>query len=176
MRRQILFLDAGEGETREILVENRGSLYKVADGKSVAEAEAARLPDGRISLLFPDGRQLCGRGLSRGRDGVDVAAGSSARRVPLAKARPAAAGPSADADGGGGVEEVRALMHGRIVEICVSAGDRVEAGAILLVLEAMKMQNEIRASRGGTVERANVAPGQTVEGGVLMISIRSDNN
>ena len=176
MRRQILFLDSGQGETREILVERRGSLYRIADGTSVAEAEAVRFPDGRISLLFSDGRQLCGRGLSRGREGVDVAAGSSARRVPLARARPAAAGPSQDADGGGGVEEVRALMHGRIVEIRVASGDRVEAGAILLVLEAMKMQNEIRASRGGTVERAQVAAGQTVEGGALMVSIRSDSN
>ncbi len=176
MRRQILFLSAAEGETREIVVENRGCLYRVTDGESVAEAEAARLPDGRVSLLFPDGRQLCGRGLPRGREGVDVAAGSSARRVPLAKARPAAVGASEDSGDGGGVEEVRALMHGRIVEIRVSPGDRVEAGAILLVLEAMKMQNEIRASRAGTVERAQVAAGQTVEGGALMVSIRSDSN
>lgn len=176
MRKQLLFLDAGDGETREILVENRGSLYRITDGSLMAEAEAVRLPDGRVSLLFPDGRQLCGRGLSRGREGVDVTAGSSARRVPLARSRPAAVRPSEEAGGGGGIEEVRALMHGRIVEIRVSAGDRVEAGSILLVLEAMKMQNEIRASRAGTVERAQVAAGQTVEGGVLMVSIRSDSN
>ena len=176
MRRQVLFLDAGDGETREILVENRGSLYKVAGGGSVAQAEAARLPDGRVSLLLPDGRQLCGRALSRGREGVDVAAGPSARRVPLTKSRPAAAGPAEETGGGGGIEEVRALMHGRIVEIRVSASDRVEAGSILLVLEAMKMQNEIRASRAGSVERVQVAAGQTVEGGALMVSIRSDSN
>jgi biotin carboxyl carrier protein len=176
MRRQILFLDAGDGETREVLVENRGPLYRITDVDTVSEAEAARLPDGRVSLLFPDGRQLCGRALSRGREGVDVAAGSSARRVPLTKSRPTAAGPAEESGGGGGTEEVRALMHGRIVEIRVSAGDRVEAGSILLVLEAMKMQNEIRAARAGTVERAQVAAGQTVEGGALMVSIRSDSN
>jgi biotin carboxyl carrier protein len=48
----------------------------------------------------------------------------------------------------------------------VAQGDHVEAGAILLVLEAMKMQNEIRASRPGAVDRVDVAAGQTVEGGV----------
>ena len=66
-------------------------------------------------------------------------------------------------------------MHGRIVEVRVAAGDHVEAGALLLVLEAMKMQNEIRASRPGDVERVEVVPGQTVEGGAFMLSIRSEN-
>ena len=74
----------------------------------------------------------------------------------------------------GGIEEVRALMHGRIVEVRVAPGDRVEAGVLLLVLEAMKMQNEIRASRAGAVERVEVAGGQTVEGGAFMVSIRSE--
>jgi len=67
-------------------------------------------------------------------------------------------------------------MHGRIVEICVAQGDHVEAGAILLVLEAMKMQNEIRASRAGAVDRVEVAAGQTVEGGAFMVSIRPDKS
>ena len=48
-------------------------------------------------------------------------------------------------------EEIRALMPGRVVEVAVAAGDRVEARSLLLVLEAMKMQNEIRTARGGLV-------------------------
>jgi biotin carboxyl carrier protein len=66
-------------------------------------------------------------------------------------------------------------MHGRIVEVRVAAGDRVEEGALLLVLEAMKMQNEIRASRSGVIERVQAQPGQTVEGGAFLLSIRSEN-
>jgi glutaconyl-CoA decarboxylase len=60
------------------------------------------------------------------------------------------------------------------VEVRVAPADRVEAGELLLVLEAMKMQNEIRASRPGAVERVEVEAGQTVEGGAFMVSIRSE--
>ncbi len=59
-------------------------------------------------------------------------------------------------------------MPGRVVEVAVAAGDRVEAGSLLLVLEAMKMQNEIRASRGGLVTRVVVEAGKAVEGGALL--------
>jgi len=175
MRRQIFFLRAGEEEPREILVERQGSLYRVVAGERAEEADAARLPDGRLSLLLAGGRQLSGRGLAAGREGMNVIAAGRARRVPIGRERSGAVRP-ADPGDAGGVEEIRALMHGRIVEVCVAQGDHVEAGAILLVLEAMKMQNEIRASRPGAVDRVEVAAGQTVEGGAFMVSIRPDKS
>jgi biotin carboxyl carrier protein len=175
MRRQIFFLRAGEEEPREVLVERQGSLYRVVASERSEEADAARLPDGRLSLLLAGGRQLSGRGLVRGHGVMDVIAAGRARRVPIGRER-SGAGRPADPGDAGGVEEIRALMHGRIVEICVTQGDHVEAGAILLVLEAMKMQNEIRASRPGAVDRVEVAAGQTVEGGTFMVSIRPDKS
>jgi acetyl-CoA/propionyl-CoA carboxylase biotin carboxyl carrier protein len=68
--------------------------------------------------------------------------------------------------------EIRALMPGRVVEVKVTPDDRVEPGALLLVLEAMKMQNEIRCDRAGVVDRVEVAAGQSVEGGALMLVLR----
>jgi biotin carboxyl carrier protein len=62
-------------------------------------------------------------------------------------------------------------MPGRVVEVSVAEGQTVAAGAILLVLEAMKMQNEIRASRGGVVARVAVAAGQAVDRGALLAAI-----
>ena len=176
MRRQIFFLRAGEEQPREVLVERQGSLYRVVAGKRDEEADAARLPDGRLSLLLAGGRQLSGRGLVAGREGIAVITAGRARRVPIGRERSGAVRPADPGDAAGGVEEIRALMHGRIVEICVAQGDHVEAGAILLVLEAMKMQNEIRASRAGAVDRVEVAAGQTVEGGAFMVSIRPDKS
>ena len=76
------------------------------------------------------------------------------------------------AAGGARGEEIRAQIPGRVVEVSVKEGDRVAAGALLLVLEAMKMQNEIRASRAGIVDRVIVSAGQTVEGEALMLSVR----
>jgi biotin carboxyl carrier protein len=68
----------------------------------------------------------------------------------------------------GSVAEVRAIMPGRVVSVSVAVGDAVTAGQELLVVEAMKMQNELRAPRAGTVERLAVAAGQTIELGDLL--------
>jgi acetyl-CoA/propionyl-CoA carboxylase, biotin carboxylase, biotin carboxyl carrier protein len=60
---------------------------------------------------------------------------------------------------------VRALIPGRVVSVGVRDGESVEAGQRLLSVEAMKMENEIRAQRAGRVERVAVEPGQRVERG-----------
>lgn len=72
----------------------------------------------------------------------------------------------------GGPVEVRAIIPGRIVAVAVGQGDAVEAGQQILVVEAMKMQNELRAPREGTVERVGVAVGDTIEVGDLLVVIR----
>ena len=70
----------------------------------------------------------------------------------------------------GGPVELRAIIPGRVVSVEVAEGDEVEAGARVLVVEAMKMQNELRAPRAGTVRRIDAAPGMTVElGDVLLV-------
>jgi len=59
-----------------------------------------------------------------------------------------------------------------VAAVRVVAGDRVEAGQSLLVVEAMKMQNELRAPRAGTVERVAVEEGQTIDNGDLLVVLR----
>jgi biotin carboxyl carrier protein len=71
-----------------------------------------------------------------------------------------------------GLTEVRAIIPGRVVSVAVMPGDAVEAGQRLLAVEAMKMENELRAPRAGTVERVAVAVGQTVELGDALVVIR----
>ncbi len=71
----------------------------------------------------------------------------------------------------GGPVEVRAIIPGRVVAVSVAAGDAVEAGQQVLVVEAMKMQNELRAPREGTVDRIGVAVGDTIEVGDLLVVI-----
>jgi len=72
----------------------------------------------------------------------------------------------------GGPVEVRAIIPGRVVAVSVESGDDVAAGEQILVVEAMKMQNELRAPREGTVERVGVAVGDTIEVGDLLVVIR----
>jgi biotin carboxyl carrier protein len=67
--------------------------------------------------------------------------------------------------------EVRAIIPGKVVAVSVTAGDEVTAGQQLLVVEAMKMQNELRAPRDGTIERVAVAQGVNIEVGDLLVVI-----
>ncbi|HKV23238.1 MAG TPA: biotin/lipoyl-containing protein [Candidatus Acidoferrum sp.] len=64
-----------------------------------------------------------------------------------------------------GRQQVVAPMPGKVVRLLVQAGDHVEAGQGLLVIEAMKMQNEIRSPKQGAVERLLVQAGQAVNAG-----------
>lgn len=67
-----------------------------------------------------------------------------------------------------GRQQIVAPMPGKVVRILVNAGDKVEAGQGLLVVEAMKMQNEIRSPKTGTVERLHVKEGQPVNAGEVL--------
>jgi len=81
------------------------------------------------------------------------------------------ASQAADATASIGPLEVRAAIPGRVAAVAVNVGDEVEAGTTLLVVEAMKMQNELRAPRGGRVERVAVGEGQTIEVGDVLAVI-----
>ena len=67
-----------------------------------------------------------------------------------------------------GPRQIVAPMPGKVVRLLVKAGDAVDAGQGLLVVEAMKMQNEIRSPKSGTVERVLVAEGQAVNAGEVL--------
>jgi len=69
--------------------------------------------------------------------------------------------------------EVRPPMPGRVVRITVRAGDRVRRGQTLLVLEAMKMQNEIPAPANGVVRDVRVAEGETISGDQIVAAIET---
>jgi biotin carboxyl carrier protein len=67
--------------------------------------------------------------------------------------------------------KVRAIIPGTIVEIKVRKGQRISNGQVLLILEAMKMYNEIVAKIDGKIEEINVSAGDRVEKGQLMMRI-----
>ncbi|MBR4382343.1 MAG: biotin/lipoyl-binding protein [Selenomonadaceae bacterium] len=82
--------------------------------------------------------------------------------APAPKAAPApAAAPKVAA--GAGEHSIDAPMPGKVVKLVANEGAAVKAGDVLLILEAMKMQNEITADADGTVKKFNVAAGQSVK-------------
>ena len=88
--------------------------------------------------------------------------------APVAAAAPAA--PAAPVVTGAG-EAVNAPMPGNILKVNVKAGDAVKEGQVLVVLEAMKMENEIMAPKAGTVTQVLVSKGSTVDTGAPLVVI-----
>jgi biotin carboxyl carrier protein len=68
-------------------------------------------------------------------------------------------------------EALRAPIAGKVVKVLVAVGDQVAAGAPVIVLEAMKMENELAAERGGTVSAVHKAAGQAVDTGDLLVEL-----
>ncbi len=104
-----------------------------------------------------------------------AAAPAAARPAAPAPAAPTpgpAAAPAPAAAPTGLVENITAPMPGNIFDVKVSAGQVVKKGAVLLVLEAMKMENEIMAPRDCTVVSVNAAKGSAVESGAVLCVIQ----
>ena len=72
---------------------------------------------------------------------------------------------------GTGPQRVAAPMPGKIVKVLVQPGDAVEARQGLVVVEAMKMENELRAQRPGTVTDVRVQEGMSVEAGTVLVVV-----
>ena len=100
-------------------------------------------------------------------DAVAPAAPAAPAVVSAASAAPAAAPAAALASG----EVVKAPMPGNILKINVAPGQKVEEGDVLIVLEAMKMENEIVATKSGTVAQVAVSKGAVVETGAPLVVI-----
>ena len=138
-----------------------------------AEAPARTdVPPGERPVVLPG----TGRPAARGSTPVEVVVAGWRFEVDVEDARfadlreRATAGRSAATHHG--PTAVRAIIPGRVVSVAVTAGETVSAGQRLLAVEAMKMENELRAPRDGIVERVEVSVGQTVELGDPLVVIR----
>lgn len=104
----------------------------------------------------------------------ELAAGAApvaaAPAAPKAAPAPAAA-PKAAAPAAAGAVSVKAPMPGNILDVKVSVGAAVKAGQVLVILEAMKMENEIVATKSGTIAQIAVSKGAVVETGAVLAVI-----
>ncbi|MDD6275099.1 MAG: biotin/lipoyl-binding protein [Clostridiaceae bacterium] len=99
---------------------------------------------------------------------VAAPAPAAAPAAPAAAPAPAAAAPAAPVAVGAG-EPVTSPMPGNILDIRVAQGDAVKSGQVLIILEAMKMENEIVAPRDGVVNQIVTSKGATVDTGATLI-------
>lgn len=103
-------------------------------------------------------------------EGTGSTAGAAKAAAPKAAAPKAAPKVAAPA-GAQGAVKVNAPMPGKILKVNVNAGAAVKKGDVLLVLEAMKMENEICAPQDGTVATVECAAGDSVESGKVLVSM-----
>jgi biotin carboxyl carrier protein len=145
-------------------------LAEVETGDQAAPTAAAR--PGERPIVVPAARPSA----TRGRTAVEVVVGGwrfelEVEDAALANLRERATANRETAIHHGPTE-VRAIIPGRVVSVAVAAGDTVVVGQRLLAVEAMKMENELRSPRAGTVDRVATAVGQTVELGDPLVVIR----
>jgi biotin carboxyl carrier protein len=157
-------------EVRDIDVEvhRHGAGYRVRIGERWLEADLVSAGPFIRSLRLDDGTQLA---LTHHSVGTmhEISIGGATVTVDIIDPLTARRRGREDEIGSSGV--VKALMPGRVVRVLVAKGDAVRKGAGLLILEAMKMENEITAPADGTVDEMFVETGQTVETGAELLHI-----
>ena len=145
----------------------------LGDGRVSVAIDGSPEPPFEVTLLgdAPDAALAVGqRIVELHASGPDVTVGSERRPVRVEgreRGSKASGGTKANASG-----TVRAPMPGRVVKVMVAVGAAVEQGTGVVVVEAMKMENELVAQISGVVERVLVAAGDPVERGSALVEIR----
>jgi biotin carboxyl carrier protein len=141
------------------------------DGRRLA-ADFQRLPDGEVYSLLVDGKSHEVR-VSPGANALEVTVRGT--RVPVEVRHPLEKllGATLRKGGAGGGETISAPMPGLVVALRVQPGDVVAPGQAVVVIEAMKMQNELTAQHGGVVSEVLVSERQSVAAGQALMRIKA---
>jgi biotin carboxyl carrier protein len=162
-------IDVG-GRTRHVVVTREGDGFTVAVDGRTRPVDAARIDAHTLSLLI-------GSASHEVTIVPDPASGQLTVRVgstPLAVGFNGRRRSARKEDGGSaasGPQRVVAPMPGKIVRVLVTAGQPVRARQALVVIEAMKMENELRAARDGTVVEVQAREAMSVDAGTLLVVI-----
>ena len=157
------------GRTRRVTVTRHGSAFAVTVDGQTHHVDAARINAHTLSLVvdnvWPHDVIIASDGFGQ------LAVTVSGTALPVSvngRRRPRHDDASA---GGNGPQKLTAPMPGKVVRLLVKPGDTVEARQPVVVVEAMKMENELRAGRGGTVSEVHAREGQSVDAGTLLVTI-----
>ena len=159
----------GEVE-REVDVQRHGEVFEITVDGDPRKVELVRLDGAFASLRYPDsGRsfQITYHHHNNGSWRVGV----GQREFDFAVLSPAEAVEAVSGGRESGPSRLTAPIPGKVVAVKVVPGDEVVPGQSLIVLEAMKMENELAAEQAGRVAAVHVASGDTVESGQLLVEI-----
>jgi biotin carboxyl carrier protein len=165
---------AVNGRSQSVDIEQRDGLYRVVIDGVERLVDAAPVDGSTFSLIcLGDGRASQEVGLSPtslpGEIAVHMPSGVASVRVLTGRA--GGFGRGGAATQAAGTQQVLAPMPGKVVKVLVKAGDEVKARQGLIVVEAMKMENELRSPKDGRVSDVLVAEGASVEAGRLLVVV-----
>jgi biotin carboxyl carrier protein len=156
--------------TEMVEVSGEAGRYRLTIGSEVREVDGRLTAQGIYSLLIGGVSYVADVWDQDGACVVDV--GAERYVIHVEEQTRHIIRTKGGAGGGQGARTLVAPLPGRIVKIAVKPGDRIEKGATLLVIEAMKMENEFKAGASGTIAEVRVEAGQTVNGGDVLVVIR----
>ena len=150
----------------------------VTEGMALVEIDgrqynlAVRNPEGASYLVFNNQRVYDCRveSLPKSRKGFDVSVKGRHHFITIIDPRRLRTDENSDRHHHGATE-IAAQMPGKVVRVLVEVGAQVEKGAGVVIVEAMKMQNEMKSPRAGVVVSVNVAPGDTVNAGEVLATV-----
>ncbi len=165
------------GRVRSVTVERTGDGFRVTVDGRAHEVDLWR-HDGQLSMLVVDGGAGPVRshdvGIGEGPGGdlsVFVDGARVAARVRSSQGRWARRGDEDGGAGPAGPVRIVAPMPGKIVRVLVAPGDEVSARQGLVVVEAMKMENELRSPKEGRVKEVRATEGTSVEAGAVLVVV-----
>lgn len=158
------------GEEGIVEVTPAANGYRVTIGEKTLEVDAVHLGAGALSLIVGTRSYRCD--LEPGKDGhVLVLVGDSVHPLEILDERKLRMRRASGKFSLEGPQRVDAPMPGKVVRVLVKAGDEVEEGQALVVVEAMKMENELKSPKAGTVIELQAVEGATVESGAKLIVV-----
>jgi biotin carboxyl carrier protein len=169
MKRELIV--TADGRDRTVVVEGplADGRFRVAIDGAAREVDAKLIRPGTWSLVL-DGRSFV-VDLDKRRTGIAASVGASEAMLQVEDAlHRRLAQASAPRPGARG-DTIRAPIAGKVVKVLVAVGDQVAPGSPVMVLEAMKMENELVTERGGTVQSIAKQAGQAVDTGDLLVEL-----
>jgi len=166
MKREILLSSSGRKETRTVELQREGEIWRVVMDGNPLEADAVEIAPYTFSVLLQgQSHELRVTPLPNGNLQIQSATTEFSAQIIDPREWHGRHG-ALQAEGR---QQVVAPMPGKVIRVLVGAGDKVEAGQGLVVVEAMKMQNEIRSPKNGVVEKVVTTEGQAVNAGDILI-------
>lgn len=157
-------------ETSAVSVKEEGNrLFAEIDGRKYG-LEAVRPETGQVSLRFDDGRKIEARVELDAEGRCVVWIDGRSIEVELADPKKLRGSNTSNADTAG-VADIKTAMPGKVVRLIAAVGDTVEKGDGVIVVEAMKMQNELKSHRDGTIKEIRASEGENVNAGDVLVVI-----